>query len=350
MRYHIEDLRKFGTDILVKAGLPEKEAAINMDSFITADLRGVRTHGVTHLKEYCDRLRLGTAVSQSQMQIEQTSPTSIVVDAKHAIGMSAAMTVMELCVKKAEESGACFAAVKNGNHYGFGAYFPMYAAKKDMIGVSLCNTPHMVTPFGGAEPLLGTNPLSIAIPAGKHPDLVLDMATSLVAKGKISLALKEGKTIPLGWAVDKLGNPTTDPAAADVGALLPFGGPKGYAIGLIISLISFALAGGEMDINIPRSWQETDKLANTGYFMGAINIAKYVKPEIFKSRVDQLFDLIKSSRPAPGFEAVLIPGEIEYNMTQANIKNGIEISDAGLRDFKQLSERYGVAFNLKPLQ
>ncbi len=150
----------------------------------------------------------------------------------------------------------------------------------------------------------------------------------------------------MGWAVDNKGNPTTDPAAADVGALLPFGGPKGYSIALIISALSFALAGGDMDINIPRSWQETEKVANTGYFMGAIDISKYVELSVFKSRVDQLFDIMKACPPAPGFQGVMIPGEIEYNMTQANIKDGIELSDAVMRDFKELAREYDVPFNI----
>lgn len=344
MKYDIETLRKFGEEVFVKAGLSEKDAKVCMDSFLISDLRGIKTHGSTHLKDYCDRLEKGTASTGSEIEIVETAPSSIVVDSKHAVGMSAAMTVMEKCIEKAKVSGSCFATVKNGCHYGFGGYFPMKAAEQGMIGFCVSNTAPLVAPFGGADPILGTNPLSIAIPAGKYPPLVLDMATSLVAKGKISLALKEGQSIPKGWAVDKDGADTTDPAAANVGALLPFGGPKGYSIGLIISILSSALAGGEMDINVPRFWETTDELTNIGFFMGVIDISKFVKLDVFKERVDNIFDLMKNSRPAAGFKEVMLPGEIELNFTEESYERGLDIPESSLREMKELAERYNIPY------
>jgi len=199
MKFSVETVRKFGTEVFEKAGLSPKDAATSIDSLILSDLRGIRTHGTTHLKGYCDRLELGSTSTGAEMEIVETSPGTLVADAKEAVGMSAAMTVMERCIENARKNGCCFAAVKNGNHYGFGGYFPMKAAEAGMIGFCVANAPAMVVPFGGAEPRTGTNPISVAIPGGKYPPLVLDMATSIVAKGKISLAIKEGKTsIPAG--------------------------------------------------------------------------------------------------------------------------------------------------------
>ena len=344
MRIDVEKIRAFGTQVFEKAGLSNKEAAICMDSFLLADLRGIVTHGVTHLKGYCDRLMKGTATNCSAMEISETGPSSLTVDAKHAVGMCAAMLVMEKCIEKAKSSGNCFATVHNGCHYGFGAYFPMKAAEQGMIGFCVANTPALVVPFGGADPMLGTNPISVAVPAGKSPALVLDMATSIVAKGKISLAMKEGKDIPLGWAVDKEGNPTTDPVAANVGALLPMGGAKGYGLALLVSLLSSALAGGDIDVNIPRFWEETERKTNIGYFMGCIDVSRFVDLDVFKSRVDCLFDVILASRPAPGFSRIMIPGEIEFAATREGLAAGVELSDATLKDFKHLSEQYGVAY------
>ena len=344
MKVDVNTLRKFGVEVFQKAGLSEKDAEVCMDSFIESDLRGIHTHGTTHLKAYCKRIEFGTASTGSDIEIVETSPSTLVVDSKHAVGMSAAMNIMEKCIEKAKISGACFASVKNGCHYGFGGYFPMKAAEQGMISFCISNTPALVVPFGGADPILGTNPLSVAIPAGNYPALVLDMATSVVAKGKISLALKEGKTIPKGWAVDKDGNDTTDPAAANIGALMPFGGPKGYAIGLIISILSSALSGSAIDINIPRFWEETDKLTNIGYFMGCIDISKFVDLDIFKERVDSIFRLLKNSRPASGFKEVMMPGEIEYNLTKANLENGIEMSDISMKEMKELAEKYEIPY------
>ncbi len=344
MKCDVETLRKFGAEIFEKAGLSKKDADVCVDSFLLSDMRGIRTHGMTHLKNYCDRLDAGTASAGSEIDIRQTAPAALEVDAKHAVGMSSAMAVMARCMQEAQKAGCCFATVRNGCHYGFGGYFPMKAAEAGMIGFCVANTPALVVPFGGSEPILGTNPISIAIPAGKYPALVLDMATSLVAKGKISLALKEGKTIPLGWAVDKDGNPTTDPAAANIGALLPVGGPKGYGLALMVSMLSCALAGGAVDVDIPRFWEETDKMTNIGYFMGAIDVSKFCPLDVFEQRAEKLLSAMKASRPAPGFDQVMIPGEIELNMTQKSREEGIEMSEVSLREFRELAKRYDVVY------
>lgn len=344
MKYSVDTIRKFGTEVFEKAGLSPKDAAVCMDSFIMSDLRGIRTHGTTHLKGYCDRLAIGTASTGAEIEIVETSPSALVVDAKRAVGMSAAMTVMEKCIENAKKTGACFATVKNGCHFGFGGYFPMKAAEQGMIGFCVANCPAMVAPFGGADAMLGTNPISVVIPAGEYPDVVLDMATSLVAKGKISLALKEGKSIPEGWALDKDGNPTTDPAAANVGVLLPAGGPKGYGLALMVSLLAGALSGADCDAKLPRFWEEPEIPSNIGYFMGAIDVSKFMPLEMFKANVDAILKSLKESRPAPGFKEVMIPGEIEYNLTRKNEAEGIELSEATLRDFKALSDQFGVDY------
>lgn len=344
MYYSVEKIRDYCEKVWEKAGLSAEDAAACVDVLLAADMRGQRTHGVTHMKDYCERLKKGTATPGDDLEMTQTSPTSLVVDAKHGVGMVVGSKIMKKCIEEAKKSGACFASVHNGCHYGLGAYYPMMAAKENMIAFSFANTPPLVAPFGGADPLLGTNPISIVIPAGKYPDLVLDIATSIVAKGRISLALKEGQKIPKGWALDKNGADTTDPAAANVGALLPFGAHKGYGLMLIVSLLSFALSGADMDINLPRFFENTDALSNIGYFMGCIDISKYCKVEDFKNRVDSMFAILKGCRPAVGSNGVLIPGEIEYNKTQKAKEQGIDLSEATLRDFREMSEEYGVPY------
>ena len=344
MKYSVEKIRNFCEQVWEKAGLSQEDAKSCVDVLLAADLRGQRTHGTTHMKDYCDRMLKGTATNGTDMDIQLTSPTSYVVDAKHAVGMVAGPKIMRKCMEQAKVSGACFASVHNGCHYGLGAYYPMMAMEENMIGFSFANTPPLVAPFGGADPMLGTNPISIAIPAGRHPGLVLDIATSIVAKGRIALALKEGQSIPEGWALDKDGAPTTDPAAANVGALLPFGAHKGYAMMLIGSLLSFALSGADMDMNIPRFFECTDKLTNVGYFMGCIDISKYCNVDDFKARVDAMFDALKACRPSVGSKGVMIPGEIEVNMTKKAMEEGIDLSEATLRDFKYMADTFGVEY------
>lgn len=342
MKYDADGLRKFGTEVLMKAGLPAEDAKVSMDSLITSELRGIKTHGLAHLKGYCRRIELGTVPASGQLKYRQTAPSVLLVDTQHITGMAAGMHIMEKCIGLAVQTGVGLAAAKNGSHFGFGGYFAMRAAERGMIGACFANTPPLVAPFGGAEPLLGTNPISIAIPAGRHPDFVLDMATSVVAKGKISEALKNGEPIPEGWAVDKMGRPTTNPTAADIGALLPLGGPKGYGLALMITLLTSALSGADPDWNIARFWQQPEKLTNIGFFMAAIDISKFCPLDEFRNRVDIILDKLTSSRPAPDFKNVAIPGEIEFNATQRNLENGVELLESTVRDLEVISKKYEV--------
>lgn len=164
-------------------------------------MRGVHSHGITHLKDICDRIECGTINVAAEIDMKQTAASTLVVDADHALGMVSAMRTMEKCVEMAQNSGIAFATIHNANTYGYGAFYSMYAAMHKMIGFSACNTKAYVAPIGGSVPKLGTNPITIAIPSGKHPDFVLDMATSQVAVNKIALALKNGQSIPDSWAV-----------------------------------------------------------------------------------------------------------------------------------------------------
>lgn len=342
--YPIETVRSFCIQIWEKAGLSPENAQVCTDTLLAAELRGVRTHGLTHMRDYCKRMSLGTLTNGDTMEFTLTSPSTLVVDAKFAMGAVAANQVMDRCIQQAKQSGACFASVHNGCHYGLGAYYPMKAAKAGMIGVSLTNTSPLVSPIGGAEPLLGTNPISIAIPARRHPDLVLDMATSTVAKGKISLALKEHTSIPLGWALDRNGVPTTSAAEADGGSLVPFGGYKGYGLGLVVSLLSFALSGADMDMNLPKFFDRPNLPSNGGYFMGAIDIARFCSLETFKIRVDAFLDILKNSRPAQGSPGVSVPGEPELACEKAALQHGIELPPSTLRDLKELADVYQVPY------
>lgn len=344
MKYDIEKIRRFGVEVAVKAGMERENAEIFLDNMINADLRNVRSHGITKFRGYLSRVEHGVTDIRAEPSIVETASGTFCVDGNNGMGTTVAWKSMNACIERAKETGVAFAAVKNASHHGFGGYYVMHAAEQGMIGFEVCNTPALVAPFGGAVPMIGTNPMSVAIPAGRQPALVLDMATSLVAKGKIALAMKEGKPIPPNWALDKDGNQTTDPFAANIGALLPFGGAKGYAIGLIIDVLCSCLAGANDSFHIPRVFENLEEPSNIGYFMGVFDISKFVPLPVFKERVDALFDSIKSCPPTEGFGGVMIPGEIEANATIQNRKDGIELSEPVLKEFLELSEKYEVAY------
>ena len=342
MKYDVEKLRAFCENILIHSGLDRNEAAINTDSLIQADLRGISSHGVTRLRTYAKRVQTGVVAAGQKPKVLNDSPTTLLIDANNGTGPGIGLQVMDICMERAGKFGCCFAAVKNANHFGIGAYFTMYAAEKGMIGVAMSNCPASVVPTNGSKPMFGTNPLSVSVPAGKHPPLVLDMATSVVAQGKVILADKEGKTIPDSWAVDEEGRPTTDPKKALKGAMLPFGGPKGYAIAFIIEVLCSTLSGAYHSREINNFWTDYENPQNLGYFLGVLDIGKFIPQDIFKERIDKLFDEIKSCPAAPGCGEVFIPGEIEYRSTVKMLAEGIEISDKIVADIKELGESFGV--------
>ena len=344
MRYQAKELHDMGVGIFEAVGLSHDNAEIFMDSLLQSELRGVTSHGITRLKAYSDKIRTGQIDGNAQPEILFQSPSTLSIHAHNAPGCIAGSFAMKHCIAKARESGVCFAGVRGSSHYGFGAFYAMQAAKEHMIGFSVCNADAAVVPFGGARPMLGTNPLSVAIPAGKQPWLVLDMATSVVAKGKVNLAEKLGKTIPQGWIIDQDGNPTTNPSDILHGALLPFGGPKGYAIALIIDVLCATLAGAKSSTEITSFFSGTDPkgFQDVGFFMGAIDISKFMPLEQFNARIDELFQSVKSCPPAPGFQEVMIPGEIESRRTNQQLNEGIEISDPIVQELKALAEHYGI--------
>ena len=295
-----------------------------------------------------DMADLERCLQEAQAQRHRIIATDGVfsMDGNNGMGSTIGTAAMQACIRRAKEYGVRFCTVNHASHYGFGGFYAMQAAAEGMIGFNICNSPALVAPFGGATAMLGTNPLTVAVPSGKYPDLVLDMATSTVAKGKIALALKEGKSIPDNWALAPDGSPTTDPAVANKGALTPLGGAKGYALALIIDVICCCLCGGNNSRQIPRMFEDPKEPSGVGYFMGAIDIGRFVDLETFKARTDAMYDELKAAPTAPGFREIMIPGEIEFHLTRQAEREGIDISPAIEQDFADLAARYGVPLEL----
>lgn len=230
-------LKEFGKDVMIKAGLESEEAALFMDSLLFADCRGIGSHGISRLINYSKRVQTRVITPGVSAEIIRESPAAIVVDGKNGIGAKIAMQTMDFCMERAKKYGCCIATVRNGNHFGASAFYTRHAAENGFISIVACNSEAAVAPVGGKQAMLGTNPLGIGVPA-KEYKFNLDMATSVVARGKVVLAKKEGRDIPLGWGVDKYGADTTNPDdVLDGGSMLPFGGAKGYGISLFIDLM-----------------------------------------------------------------------------------------------------------------
>lgn len=338
-------LRQFTTQLLWNTGLGGDEAACLAHSLVLADMRGVSSHGLMRLRTYAERIRRGVVRPGITPHVLRGSASFLAIDGGNGNGMWVGQQVMDLCIDRARRNGTCFATVCNGNHFGIAASFTERAAAAGMIGLAMSNASPTMVPTAGRKPLLGANPLSIAIPAGKRPPLVLDMATSTVAQGKIILAAKEGKTqIPADWAVDPDGNPTTNPQLALKGAMLPFGGAKGYGLALIIDILSATLSGALTSAHVNSFWKDFQNPQNIGFFIGAWNISSVMPLPVFEERITALLDEIKGCPPAPGHTEVFYPGEIEHRREETSLRDGVTLGPAVAEDLSRLGDEYGVAF------
>ncbi len=338
-------LKDFTTRLLQSAGLSAAEAACLAGNLVLANLRGVDSHGLMRLRTYATRVKCGVVKPGVAPRVVREAPAFLAIDGGNGNGMWIGRQVMELCIGRAKETGACFATVNNGNHFGIAASFTEMAAAEGMIGLAMSNAGATMVPTGGRKPILGANPLSIAIPSGKYRPLVLDMATSTVAQGKIILAAKEGKkTIPSDWAVDPEGNPTTDPELALKGAMLPFGGAKGYGLALIIDILVAGLSGALTSAHTRNFWKDFEHPQNLGFFLGAWNIASIMPLPEFERRMETILGEMKACPPAPGHTEVFYPGEIEHRREAENLRGGIALGPAVIEDLTKLGGEYGVAF------
>jgi LDH2 family malate/lactate/ureidoglycolate dehydrogenase len=330
-----DELLSFCQETLRRAGLDVPGAETVAQSLVEADLRGISTHGVVRLWLYERRVRAGLIRPEPNMELVRTGPATAFLRGAHGAGQVVGARGMSEAIAIAREAGVGCVAVTESNHFGIAAYFSMQALPHDMIGVALCHSDSLVAPFGAAKSFLGSNPVSIAIPGGDEDPVVLDMATSVAAMGKVTSAQAQGESIPLGWAIDSDGNPTTDPVRALEGALLPTGTYKGYGLGLVIEVLSALLAGSPFGPHIPVPFKIAD-IQNLGHFFAALDLRRFVEIATFKARMDQMIREIKALPRAPGFEEILVAGEPEARCRRQQLQDGIRLTPEAvqvLRDY-----------------
>lgn len=330
-----ERLKDIAIQVLRRLDVPYEDALTTAESLLSADLRGIDSHGISRFPTYVKRIKLGLIRAKPNIKLLRESKTIALLDADNGLGQVAAKRAMELCIRKAKESDIAVVGVRNSNHVGIGAYYAMMALKESMIGFFATNTAALMAPYGGCEPILGTNPFALAIPAGEEIPIVLDMSTSVVPRGKIELALREGRDIPEGWAIDKDGNPTTNPEKALAGALLPLGGPKGYGLSVVIDILSGLLMGSSYGREIKSMFTDFTRPMGVGHFMMAINIDSFMPIEEFKRRVDDYIRVIKGSKKAKDVEEILLPGERSYKLMQKRLKEGIPIDEKTMEAIRE---------------
>lgn len=338
----VEQLRDFSFKAFRALGIPEKDAQVTSEILVAADIRGIDSHGVARLPIYAKRLQLGLINKQPNVKVVRERAGAAIVDGDNGLGQVVAHQAMTLCLEKAKQNGVGAVGVRNSNHFGIGAYYAMMALKEDMIGLVATNASPLMAPFGGKTPLLGTNPLAIAIPAGTQYPVVLDMATSLVPRGKIEIAARKGEKIPIGWAIDKDGRPTQEPEEALKGTLLPMGGPKGYGLALVLDILCGVLAGAAFGGNVGSLFGDLDRPQNIGHFMMAIDVGSFRPLNEFKNTMDSLILSIKNSEPAEGVKELFLPGEIEFLKGKEREEKGIALNPVVADNLLKLGRELGI--------
>jgi LDH2 family malate/lactate/ureidoglycolate dehydrogenase len=325
--------------------MPNDDAALSAEQLVTADLRGVESHGVVRVPIYVERLLCGVMAARPDMRVVQETRGTAVFAGGNGMGQVVGQRAMELAVAKARGHGdPVFVAVRNSNHFGAAAWFAEIAARADMIGLAFTigGINHMV-PWGGAEPMLGNNPFAIAFPLRGEAPIVLDMACSVAARGKIIVAAKEGRPIPPDWAVDRDGRPTTDAKAALEGYVAPVGGPKGYALTLAIGLVSTMLSGAFFGTEVTHMYDDLENPQNIGHLFGALPIATFEALGLYFDRMAKATADVRGVRRAPGVERIYLPGEREARLAQARRASGLPVGAETWRELAQLGARLGVA-------
>ncbi len=340
-------LNDFCLACFLKIGISKEHAAILSDTIVMANLRGVDSHGVARLAGYIERFERRLIDYSKNIDIHNKNLCISTIDGKNNFGQIVAFYAMKEAIKKAnqQETGLGIVGVNHTNHIGMSAYYAMMALEKDMVGFVMSNTPSAVAPFGGAQPMFGTNPIAIAIPAGKEYPIVLDMATSIVARGKIRIALENKEEIPLGWAIDEEGNPTTNPEKAIKGALLAFGGPKGYGIALIIQILSAVLTNAAREGEV-KAINDFSGKSEVGNFFAAMKVNCFMPIDVFHHEMDELIQRVKTSKLAKGNNRIYLPGEIEFEQQKLREREGIPLSKSTYNNLKNLADKLGVQVNI----
>lgn len=339
--FPVKRLQHVCEDLLIRAQAKAEEAAIVTDSLIYAELRGVGSHGIIRLDSYMRRLERGLINREAAMPLVTETPACALLDAEGGFGQVAGVKAVDIAIRKAEALGVGVVSVKNSNHFGVSAYYAVRAIARNMAAIVLTNAGPAMTPYNGTVPLLGTNPFASAVPVKSGAPMVLDMATSEVAKGKIRKALANGEQIPLGWAVDKGGNPTTDPKAALEGTVCPIGGAKGAGLALMIDLFSGVFSGSSLT-GEARGVTDTSGPARVGHLFIVLNPAFFSGVEKFLEDTAAVGERIHSQKPADGTR-VFLPGEIEAENEIRNREHGITLPLNLVATVNDYAKRYGSA-------
>ncbi|MGV3509554.1 MAG: Ldh family oxidoreductase [Sphingobacteriaceae bacterium] len=350
-----ENLRNFTESVFIKIGCPAPDAKLAADVLIASDLRGIDSHGVARLTGYVRLWQKGRINATPNITVVHETATTATVDGDSGLGLVVAPFAMKLALEKAEKYGSGWVSVRNSNHFGIAGYHALEAVKKDMIGFAMTNASPLVAPTFTTERLLGTNPMCYAFPAGKYPPVVVDMATSAAANGKLEIAQRAGELVPEGWVQTAAGDSTANPhALKNGGSLLTLGSDrdhgshKGFGLSATVDILSAVLSGANYGPWVPPFVSFLDPLPNLpglgiGHFVGAMRVDGFRPVDEFKSHMDNWIERFKSAKPIDASQPLIIPGEPELEAEADRKVNGIPLVDAVVSDLNEMAVQLGIA-------
>ena len=352
--FPIATLREFSTRVFLHLGVPENDAMQAADVLACADLRGIDSHGIARLHGYYNVLSRGRINPRPQIRVVCSTLSTAVVDGDNGLGLVVGPQANRIAMDMAEKSGSGWVGVRNTNHFGIAGYYVLEALERDLIGWAMTNSSKMVAPLWGAERMLGTNPIAVSFPAEEEPPIVIDMATSAAAYGKIEMARRRGEAIPDGWGIGNDGRVTTNPDDVVAGgALLPLGsdrergGHKGYALAMMVDILSSVLSGANWGPFAPSFAVNNEAPRRSvgkgiGHFFGAIRIDGFIDVDSFKRQVDDYIRVFRATKPAPGTTGPLIPGDPERQAEQLRRERGVPVILPIVADLRNISAKTGI--------
>jgi L-2-hydroxycarboxylate dehydrogenase (NAD+) len=354
--YHYNYLLNFTKNVFIKMGCSSSDAEVIADVFLAAELRDHASHGMLRIKDYYQLWKSNRINVNPSIRIVHESTSTAVVDGDNAIGMVAANKSMGIAIEKAKTAGTGWVSTRNSNHFGIAGYYAMMALRHDMIGICLTNANPLVAPTFSTDRMMGTNPIAVAIPAGKQQPFVADFATTPVARGKLAVSEKKGEKVPLGFVQDREGTPSDDPAILKSGgSMLTLGGDrlhgshKGFCLTAIVDIFSAVFSGANFGPFVPPSVAYLPLLdkkvgEGTGHFFGAMRIDAFQPTTEFKNKMDEWITTFRAAKPSAGQSHVLIPGDPEREAEERNRKEGIQLVPAIRQDLLEIAEELKIDF------
>jgi LDH2 family malate/lactate/ureidoglycolate dehydrogenase len=332
------DLESFISRAFRAVGVPANDARVIAELMARADVNGSDGHGVFRLPQYIRRIKGGAVNVRPKIRIEREAAAMALVDGDNGMGHLVMRFAAETAIEKAKQAGVAWVGAKCSNHAGPASLYASMALPHDMIGLYMAvGSANHLPPWGGLDMLLSTNPLAVAVPAAEEPPIVLDMATTVAAYGKVKTKAQRGEMMPVGWMMDRTGKPLTDPKRANEGFLLPIGDYKGYGLALIIGLLAGTLNGAAMGKDVIDFNADDTSVTNTGHAIVAISLAAFGEVGDFKRSVDTLARDLRNSKRLPGVDRIWLPGEQSYAKRADNLQHGVALAPALLTSLGQLA-------------